>query len=57
MRSGIFILGLIVLFAGELAITPTFRFVPLIVVVAGAVIAAVGAVLPRRSVVTQTVSQ
>lgn len=57
MRSGIFVLGLIVMFAGILAITPTFRLIPIVIAIIGVVIAAVGAVLPKRISVTQTVNQ
>jgi len=57
MRSGIFVLGLIVMFAGILAIIPTFRTIPIIIAIIGVVIAAVGAVLPKRVSITQTVNQ
>ncbi len=57
MRSGIFVLGLIVMFAGILGITPTFRTIPIIIAIIGVVIAAVGAVLPKRVSITQTVKQ
>ncbi|MEM0272898.1 MAG: hypothetical protein QW514_10195 [Thermoprotei archaeon] len=57
MHSGIFVLGLIVMFAGVLVITPTFRLMPIIITLIGVVIAAVGAVLPKRVTVAQTVKQ
>jgi hypothetical protein len=54
MRMELFLVGLIVFFTGEMIILPSFRFVPLSLMVVGIIISAAGFALKRKATPAQT---
>jgi|GEM_PF-3347460 hypothetical protein len=53
MRMELFLAGLIVFFTGEMIILPSFRFVPLSLMVVGIIISAAGFALKKKTTSTQ----